>query len=701
MSILDKNKIFFGLIHYIFSEQQNVNWAFKTSLVNFTGINTTIENKKYKQANLSDSVIDYIREVKPYHVQFEQYIEKYSSQQDEANVKASDKLNTEINIRFDAVTSEVDEQGNMTDIEYMNTHMANRLYYYKTHDLDIIKDYLDCHFKGITVDAGSLNIDKYGYDAFLYDSTLYDAPTITAEYCLVNMKENFNFPYTKKFISVGISSFQIDTNESISKSNITLTSTYKGKQEFINNYSIDNNIITLFYNTRPFEKISVIYDDGNNKQGYIFVSYPFTESSDEKSPKQFVHFTERTFKIPNNNISSSKITVHIENMNGSRFPISTNGYEINDGYITVYDNKISENWKVLITVIDYQYIYDKIYTWEDLYGVANNITPYSLYYENYNNIQNLDGENLLRPQYEAERPSELSVVYPQNNVFIYTENKSKKVKNIYNIDFKNEQYSLPISKITKLSKDFNIGDKELYVDDISKLELPYKDDDTLIPGIILINSELIKFYNYEKLENNKVKLFQLSRAADGSYFCQEHKANDLVYPIINKNKKTIETKNQTNSFLIKENSKNEFDILGDYSNENKIEVWKKEHIQLLTNIKLSSKYFDISSNNIHLPSENETGKIYIDDDIIPFKTIEKIEDDRYRISNFNIDKEYSKETSYILSKNPTQLDSSEYTFKIEDFESDNENKKFNKRRKYIVLKNMAKKDEIIMVVNRS
>ena len=44
MSILDKNKIFFGLIHYVFSEQDNVDWAFKTSLVNFTGINAENSN---------------------------------------------------------------------------------------------------------------------------------------------------------------------------------------------------------------------------------------------------------------------------------------------------------------------------------------------------------------------------------------------------------------------------------------------------------------------------------------------------------------------------------------------------------------------------------------------------------------------------------------------------------------------------------
>ena len=78
MSALDRNKIFFGLVHYILSEQKNVDWILKTSLVNFTGINSTVTDQKYEKKSLSHDIIDYIHQVKPYHVQFEQFIEKYS-----------------------------------------------------------------------------------------------------------------------------------------------------------------------------------------------------------------------------------------------------------------------------------------------------------------------------------------------------------------------------------------------------------------------------------------------------------------------------------------------------------------------------------------------------------------------------------------------------------------------------------------------
>ena len=49
MSALDRNKIFFGLVHYILSEQKNVDWILKTSLVNFTGINSTVTEQKYEK----------------------------------------------------------------------------------------------------------------------------------------------------------------------------------------------------------------------------------------------------------------------------------------------------------------------------------------------------------------------------------------------------------------------------------------------------------------------------------------------------------------------------------------------------------------------------------------------------------------------------------------------------------------------------
>lgn len=194
MSALDRNKIFFGLVHYILSEQKNVDWILKTSLVNFTGINSTVTDQKYEKKSLSDDIIDYIHQVKPYHVQFEQFIEKYSNKQDNCNILPQDDCNIEIDVRFDAVTNEVDEQ-NLSDIQFMDTHAANRLWVCKHKDFndDEMKSYIDdilnCHFKGIEVDGNEFDIDKFGYDTFLYDEKLYDAPTVSGDYYISDMTE--------------------------------------------------------------------------------------------------------------------------------------------------------------------------------------------------------------------------------------------------------------------------------------------------------------------------------------------------------------------------------------------------------------------------------------------------------------------------------------------------------------------------------
>ena len=60
MSAFDKNKIFFALVHYILSEQHNVDWILKTSLIDFTGISSLLEERPYKTDSILDDVVDMI-----------------------------------------------------------------------------------------------------------------------------------------------------------------------------------------------------------------------------------------------------------------------------------------------------------------------------------------------------------------------------------------------------------------------------------------------------------------------------------------------------------------------------------------------------------------------------------------------------------------------------------------------------------------
>lgn len=608
MSILDKNKIFFGLLHYIFSEQKNVDWALKTSLVNYTGINATVNNKKYKQDSVISDVIDYIYQIKPYHVEFEQFIEKYSSQRDEVNVsgaKEQEQNNITMYIRYDAVTSKVDEQGDMNYIEYMDTHMANRLYYYKTKNLDDINDYLNCHFKGITVNGSTFNVDKSGYDAFLYDSTLYDAPTITNDYCLINTKEDLDHPYVKKFVNVGMQSFKLESETVIQNQLTKVISIYNGVEKEITDYSIENNILTLFYKIRYLEKLIVTETQDDKQQSFVFVGHPFNPMLSNTGNKEFKEYGEEYFPIPENSFESNKITVHIEYPDGTRdfaeqYTVKTvpiTNWEVIDNKIYIpfdkenncyFDKRIKENGHIVVTTIDYYYIYDKIYTWEDRYGQSNNVV-------------NLDGSKFLRPYYETERPSELCVSKPLTYYMLYELDKSEKPKQLYGCDYKDYQYKTQFNKhnTTFLTHDINLGDNEIYVDDITKLTLPQKEsDNSITPGRILVNSEIIEFYEVD-IDNKILKT--LRRAALGSYFCEQHKTNDVVLDFNVERQKDYSTKALSISTFMTENSENKFLIPGVINDYDDIYIMKKPLIKLLTDIKFNSTYFDISSDNVFKP----------------------------------------------------------------------------------------------------
>lgn len=647
MSALDKNKIFFGLIHYILSEQKNVNWILKTSLINFTGINSTVSDKKYEKKSLSDDIIDYIYQVKPYHVQFEQFIEKYSNKQDTCNILPQDANNIELNVRFDSVTSQFDEyKDDDNDIDFMDTHAANRLWVIKHKNFseeeikDYINDVLNCHFKGITVDGSNFDIDKYGYDTFLYDEKLYDAPTISEDYYIIDNFENIVYPYTKEYVNVGISTLKLNSEKDISQLKV-----YRNGIEEQFSYNTDTKVLTLKKSINLRDKILVENSNDGIRNGMVFVGISFIESEDGTNIRKFKDINDNKFYIPNNQFDVKKIIVHIQYPNGTRIP--TYNYEKVDNYIVIKD-ELKEHYHVIITVIDYAEIYDKIYNYEDCYGQSNNLIS-------------LDGNEFLRPYYEKERPSELLVSYPISNLKIYTY-LNDKIKSMNEINHKHDDKKVSISKsmITTLKQDLNVGDKIIMVDNIKKLRLPYTNDSNiLIPGKILINSEMIEFYDYDEKEN---VLKSIRRGVDGSFIAEKHEKNSDV---INYNENTEQVYDYYVPYIsqIYDGTQNSYIIPEKYISDDRIKVWKHENIELLTDIKLDSEYFIISSNNIDLPILSRGGILYINDDKIIYNKIEEVKYNNkkaYKISEFNIDKEYSINDSVIHASKPILLNASEY-----------------------------------------
>jgi hypothetical protein len=73
------NLLFFACIRYVFSEQQYVDWAFKTSFLNaIHNVGGFVQKLNYRNDNLIDFQ-SYIDEVKPYRTTVREYVSRYDS----------------------------------------------------------------------------------------------------------------------------------------------------------------------------------------------------------------------------------------------------------------------------------------------------------------------------------------------------------------------------------------------------------------------------------------------------------------------------------------------------------------------------------------------------------------------------------------------------------------------------------------------
>lgn len=861
MSYSDKNKIFFGLLHYILSEQSNVNWALKTSLVNFTGINGTLNQRRYKNDSISSNILKYIKDVKPYHVQFDNYIEKYSTKEDICNIKPNDSLYPTIKVRFDAVSVKpdikdiiytytdsgepkhikssenetkyldislktifilkydrhnkpyweffsnveegdllyVEEEGTIKKFNYIinnqgigyydlenltykemvdfeNTTAANRLFLYKTHDFNLIKDYLNAHFKGLTLDGGDFNIDRFGYDAFLYDFKRYEEPIKTSAYCFIkgniigkvqqdgddsivvdvygniisrsiidglvyDDNENiigtvnedgyvisYNIEYSQ--INVGDVSFKINMDKIIEKTFLTLELKKPSGETFIiKDYSLDlRNRVTLFEPIHIGEEITATYNPNINTEEsndddikiFKYFANTFEESDDTSYLRKFFDINnfndnkEYVFPVPESSIKANKIIVEIEKPNGYRK--ATTNYIIKDDIIYLPSNFTQEDkvdWKVYISIADYSSIYDKIYTWEDVYGISNNKFAWENYYRNAGLIQNNYGGDFLNPHYEENRPSELTVIYPQNTFFVYTSkaNETKKnnfiAKRIFDFDFKNKQEIHTFPKTAKLSQPLEIGNTEIHASaNVFQKPFYYEwDKDKLQPGKICINSEIIEYFEYIENDDNTVTFKRIRRGVNGTHIPQIHEEGSVVYPY---HVFTTENYNVTPSYYyIKTNDIKKLTINGEIEDNDLIKVYKTSNIQLLSKLDYTSKNFKISDNTINLPEYDKTtgklikrGYLFIKGDKILFDKISKY-NNYYIISGFDLplDKSYDIGTK-ITSIKYNELEPSEYSIKSEKYDKLN-HLDSSRMRHYITFNNPLTAGECVIIENHN
>ena len=770
MSLLDKNKIFFGLIHYILSEQKNVDWILKTSLIDVTGVSSLLEEKAYNKDSLLDDIIDYITDIKPYHVQFSKYFEHYQTAREYIKLADKDWIETKITSRFDNISSTPDinsyfyttvqdindEKYNTDDFntigmvvfstldnsfyerttkynddlneenycwvksnislesgiyyceksklfykfngktlvlftdddkqDFINSTKANRLFYLGIHDLDELNKELNTNFKGVEMNGSVFDTERFGYDIFEYSSTDYDSPTIVYDYMIIDTNEDFidfasgkTFPYEKKYVDSTNSVFDIplsflptsyQTLKVYTKND--LNTKYIEVKDFNTSSDASTFTIDFFKNIGKKTYYIFIFDSETFDvvSCFIVCGNPFIENNSTEYKRQFVVYNKdgtMTFKSPSTFIESGKVAIqHIDSF-GRRKPLKN--YSVQNDSIVIDSSFLKPLEHVVMTSFDYKYLYDKIYTWEDKYGRSNNVV-------------NMDGDNFLRSRYENNRPSELVVSYPQNNLFVYDISEDGKY-NIFHNDWKNamcqcsyENNCYPIISDIEYYDD-NMTIKSIKVDDMTSMPDA--------PGVVLINSELIE---YNHIDNKTKKISALRRGVNGTIVYSElldnfspkkhtHKIGDSIFPFMGSYKTHIEKNNKYVSYMIKNPSQLSYFCPTGVRKASDIIVSKLSKINLLEDVYYNSTDIKINSCNVvnaqtqqKLLNETSTKKytgdffLKIDNDVIPFKSInrDRFDNNLYHITDFTLPKKYQnskkiiydKDTSFVHGSIPTE-----------------------------------------------
>ena len=84
------NEVFFSLLHFAHSRQDQVDWAFKTSFLTVVGFNERLEQTPIATYDTTENLLDYINEVKPFRVKTREFTRALTPPTDTATVRATD-----------------------------------------------------------------------------------------------------------------------------------------------------------------------------------------------------------------------------------------------------------------------------------------------------------------------------------------------------------------------------------------------------------------------------------------------------------------------------------------------------------------------------------------------------------------------------------------------------------------------------------
>ena len=87
---LEMNEVFFSMLHFVHSQQDQVSWAFKTSFLNIGGYNESLRAVPVQPVDNTQNLLDYIEEVKPYRVKTREFVRTVAPDTDVVNALVTD-----------------------------------------------------------------------------------------------------------------------------------------------------------------------------------------------------------------------------------------------------------------------------------------------------------------------------------------------------------------------------------------------------------------------------------------------------------------------------------------------------------------------------------------------------------------------------------------------------------------------------------
>lgn len=99
-----ETRFFINAIKFVLSEQQFVDWIFKTSYVYITGLTETLNARPISNVNETEEILKYFNEVKPYRTKIRNTIEQKATELDIANLKITDEDTKIITLLYDNVS---------------------------------------------------------------------------------------------------------------------------------------------------------------------------------------------------------------------------------------------------------------------------------------------------------------------------------------------------------------------------------------------------------------------------------------------------------------------------------------------------------------------------------------------------------------------------------------------------------------------